>query len=134
MNTKHYPNRVILIFSPSPTHELYSIKTKGVETNKGPHNWTDLEQRTILCHIWHTKLYSYIRGTGCVSLYAYSGNNLTSDLFFNWFLNIYICHLGQQKFVLGMIHSRIPDFKNLSTVTTVTDHWSNKICRCWDSF
>ena len=31
MNTKHYPNRVILIFSPSPTHELYS--TKGLETN-----------------------------------------------------------------------------------------------------
>ena len=30
MNTKHYPNWVILIFSPSPTHEL---KTKGVETN-----------------------------------------------------------------------------------------------------
>ena len=26
-------NRVILIFSPSPTHELYKIKTKGVETN-----------------------------------------------------------------------------------------------------
>ena len=33
MNTKHHPNRVILIFSPSPTHELYRIKTKGVETN-----------------------------------------------------------------------------------------------------
>ena len=31
MNTKHYPNRVILIFSPSLTHELY--RTKGVETN-----------------------------------------------------------------------------------------------------
>ena len=28
MNTKHY-NRVILIFSPSPTHEQYRIKTKG---------------------------------------------------------------------------------------------------------
>ena len=26
-------NRVILIFSPSPTHKLYKIKTKGVETN-----------------------------------------------------------------------------------------------------
>ena len=34
MNTKHYPNWVILIFSHSPTHELYRIKTKGVETNR----------------------------------------------------------------------------------------------------
>ena len=29
MNTKHYPNSVILILSPSPTHKL---ETKGVET------------------------------------------------------------------------------------------------------
>ena len=27
------PNRVILIFSPSPTHKLYRIKKKGVEIN-----------------------------------------------------------------------------------------------------
>ena len=33
MNTKHHPSWVVLIFSPSPTNELYRIKTKGVETN-----------------------------------------------------------------------------------------------------
>ena len=33
MNTKQHPNRVILIFSPSLTHELYRIKTKVVETS-----------------------------------------------------------------------------------------------------
>ena len=41
---------------------------------------------------------------------------------------------GENLFFLGLIHSRISDFKDLSTLTTVTDHQSNKICRCWDSF
>ena len=31
MNTKYYPNRVLLISSPS-THELYRMKMKEVET------------------------------------------------------------------------------------------------------
>ena len=81
---------------------------------------------------------------------AYSENNLNfrlcffiqkldtvkEDILLELVLNIYICHLGQleEKFVLGMIHSQIPDFKDLSMVTTVTDHWSNKICRHWDGF
>ena len=30
--------------------------------------------------------------------------------------------------------SGIPDFKDLSGVTTVPDHQNKKICRCWDSF
>ena len=32
MNTKYYSQRVLLISSSSPTHELYSIKIKEVET------------------------------------------------------------------------------------------------------
>ena len=32
------------------------------------------------------------------------------------------------------IYSRTADFKDLSAVTTVPDHQSNKTCRRWDSF
>ena len=32
MNTKYYPNRVLLISNPSPTHELYRIKMMEIET------------------------------------------------------------------------------------------------------
>ena len=32
MNTKYYPNRVLLISNPSPTHELYRIKMMEIKT------------------------------------------------------------------------------------------------------
>ena len=75
---------------------------------------------------------------GFVFVFLQKLDTVKEDILLELVLNIYICHLGRleakQKFVLQMIHSRIPDFKDLSMVTTVTDHWSNKICRHWDSF
>ena len=48
-------------------------------------------------------------------------------------LNVYICHLGQLEEKICP-RNGISNFKDLNMVTTVTDHWSNKICRRWDGF
>ena len=67
---------------------------------------------------------------------AYSKNNLNFRLVFyrnltlllELVLNILYLPLGptRGKMCSQMTHSRIPDFKDLSTVTTVTDHQSNR--------
>ena len=51
-------------------------------------------------------------------------------------LNIYMCHLGQLEAKICPCNNIFldPRFQRSKHGTTVTDHWSNKICRHWDSF
>ena len=70
-----------------------------------------------------------------MSLHGYSENNLNfrpesllqkldtvkEGILLELVLNIRHLGLLEEKFVLRMTHSRIPDFKDLSTVTTVIE-------------